>query len=709
MSFHWIDWAVIALLLGVMVAIAIRTKMLNRSVADFLAGNRCARRYLLTMADGMAGLGAITIAANFEKFYEAGFTAGWWGQLLLPIGMIMSLTGFVVYRYRETRVLTLAQFFEIRYSRKFRIFSGMLAFLSGILNYGIFPAVTARFIIHLCGLPPEFEWLGFTLPTIAPVMFIMLSLALMLTLSGGQIAIIITDFLQGQFIQITILVVFAVFLTQMSWGDLVEGLKMAPDDRSMINPLKVSGLDSFNPAFFFMLAVMSVYGFRAWQGAQGYNAAAASPHEAKMAGMLSMFRGQVLFLLTMLVPLFIYAVMHLPEFADRAAVVNATLETIENPQLQKQMLVPIGIGEMLPVGVLGMFGAMIIAAAVSTDDTYLHSWGAIFIQDVVMPFRKEPLPEKTHMRLLRSAMFGVAAFAFVFSLVFPLNEFIFMYFAITGAIYTGGAGAVILGGLYWKRGTVEGAWAAMIIGSVLAVSGVVVRNVIWPHFLPGWKTDNPDLGWLQNLPEKFPFHGVEMAFGVAVIACSAYILFSLLSKRPPIDMDKLLNRGQYAIETEGHRPGVPATLTKPVDAVQSTTASESESPSEATPKPAAQQAEPQPRTISKFMRRLGMSKEFTKGDRFIFHFKIGVTLFFFGTFLIITPLAIIFKFSDALWLKYWAFYVTLTVVLGIGTTIWFLIGGFFNLFEMIRTLKARVRNEDDDGWVTEEEHLGKED
>lgn len=184
MNLHWIDWAVIALMLGAMAAIAIRTNLLNRSVADFLAGNRCARRYLLTMADGVAGLGAITIAANFEQFYEAGFSAGWWGQILAPIGLVMALTGFVIYRYRETRVLTMAQFFEVRYSRKFRIFSGILAFLSGILNYGIFPAVTSRFIIYFCGLPPEVDWFGFTMPTMAPVMFIMLGIALTLTLSG---------------------------------------------------------------------------------------------------------------------------------------------------------------------------------------------------------------------------------------------------------------------------------------------------------------------------------------------------------------------------------------------------------------------------------------------------------------------------------------------------------------------------------------------
>ena len=92
MTLHWIDWAIIGTLLALLLGIAFLSKSLTRSVADFLAGNRCAGRYLLTMADGMAGLGAISIAANFEQFYEAGFAAAWWGQILAPIGLVLALS-----------------------------------------------------------------------------------------------------------------------------------------------------------------------------------------------------------------------------------------------------------------------------------------------------------------------------------------------------------------------------------------------------------------------------------------------------------------------------------------------------------------------------------------------------------------------------------------------------------------------------------------
>ncbi|MEN8663076.1 MAG: sodium:solute symporter [Lentimonas sp.] len=686
MALHWIDWIIIGTLLVLLLGIALLSKSLTRSVADFLAGNRCAGRYLLTMADGMAGLGAITIAANFEQFYEAGFAAAWWGQILAPIGLVLALSGFVIYRYRETRAMTMAQFFEVRYSRRFRIFAGLLAFVSGILNYGIFPAVTARFIIYFCGLPQQTEFLSWTFPTLAPVMLVLLSIALTLTLLGGQIAIIITDFLQGQFVQIVILITFFVMLAQISWADLIIGLEMAPEEASRINPFKQGETKGFNAAFFLIVASLNVYGFKAWQGSQGYNAAPKSPHEAKMANILGMFRGQVLFLLSMLIPLFVFAMLHLPEFAVHASAVNETLASIDSPQIREQMRVPAGVAQLLPAGVMGLFVAMIIAAAVSTDDTYLHSWGSIFVQDVIMPFRKKPLSRKAHLRSLRGAIFGVAVFAFIFSLLFPLEEYIFMYFQITGAIYLGGAGAVILGGLYWKRGSVEGAWAAMSIGSTLAVVGIVVRNIIWPYFLPNWKIDSPDIQWLQALPETFPLNGVQMSGIVALVAVSCYVLFSLLSRRPPANMDKLLHRGKYAVETF-ERHGIAQAAVAEVLA----------------------DAEVSLDRRHLFWKRIGVNSEFSKGDKIIYLFKIGFSLFFFFAFIIGSLTAVTVGISDANWIRWWAFTVIATLILGVGSTVWFLVGGFHDLFYLIRTLRGALRDDADDGSVRREDHLQEKD
>ncbi|MFV0338583.1 MAG: sodium:solute symporter, partial [Chthoniobacterales bacterium] len=193
MNMQTLDWVIVGGLIALLLVIAAVASRLTRSVADFLAANRSAGRYLLSISSGMSGMGAISIAAIFEKYYQAGFGAYWWGQMLGPIGLVMALSGFVIYRYRETRALTMAQFFEMRYSRNFRIYAGVLAWVSGVLNYGIFPAITSRFIIHFTGLPETFSLGGWELSTFSVVMIVMLTIAVLMATLGGQIAIMITD------------------------------------------------------------------------------------------------------------------------------------------------------------------------------------------------------------------------------------------------------------------------------------------------------------------------------------------------------------------------------------------------------------------------------------------------------------------------------------------------------------------------------------
>ena len=684
MNMHLIDWMIPIGIVILMLVICWVSSSLNRSVSDFLAANRMAGRYLLAIGSGVSGLGAISIAANFEKYYQAGFAAYWWAQMVAPIGLILALSGFVTYRYRETRAMTMAQFFEMRYSRRFRIFSGALAWTSGIFNYGIFPAVSANFIIKFTGLPTDFQFLGLTLQTLPVTMALLLGVAAAMAMLGGQIAGMVTDMIQGQFVTIAMLVILIVLFYHMSWAQVVEGLRHSPEGHSRINPFKQDKVEDFNAWFFMMAAFLQVYGTKAWQGSQGYNAAARTPHEARMAGILGEFRGMITGLVLMMVPIFVFAYLHLPQYADEAASLAPRLAAIGDAQLEKQLLVPMALGDILPIGVMGMFAAVIILASVGTDNTYLHSWGSIFIQDVLMPFRKKPLSTKAHMRLLRISMLSVAVFAFTWSLLFPLNEYIYMYFQITGAIYLGGAGAVILGGLYWSRGTASGAWAAMITGSSLAVLGIALRNIVWPMVLPSAKASYPDLELWSALPAQFPLNGMQMSFGAAGAAIVAYVVGSLLSKAPPANMDKLLHRGAYANKAD-HPKGQPLPV-------------------------AEQSAVPLvPVTKGKVKRtwwqRLGVGPEFTRGDKLIYALKLGWVMLFVTAFAVGTTVNFFYPIPDSVWEKWWAFKVGLTGVVGAITVVWFLWGGFHDLKVMIRELRASSRDSDDDGSVAAEDHV----
>lgn len=649
MNLSTIDWIIAISIFAMLIAVAWYTTRYTRSVAAFLAADRSAGRYLLSISSGMADLGAISIIANFEKFYQAGFSAAWWGTILGPVALVLTVSGFVIYRFRETRALTLAEFFERRYSRRFRIFAGILAFGSGIINYGIFPGVTARFLIYFMGLPTEFSLLGFDVPTLVPVMLIMLSAALMLTLAGGQITVMVTDFLQGQLVNIVMLAIMILLLVTIGFDTIVEGLQMAPPGESKLNPLDQANIPDFNVWFFVMMALLNVYGTMAWQGSSGYNASATNAHEAKMARMLGGFRGMVTSFVIMLLPIAAYALMQHPSFTGLADTVNQELATIGDDQTRKQMTVPIVVSHILPAGMMGLFATVILAASLTTDDTYLHSWGSIFIQDVLMPFRKRRLEPAAHLRLLRLAMVGVAAFAFIFSLLFPLQAYIFMFFQITGAIYLGGAGAVIIGGLYWSRGTTAGAWAAMLTGSTLAVGGIVLQNIIWPRISNGI---------------AFPFNGMEMSFGAAIIAMSVYVLVSLATCRKPANMDALLHRGAYAVEGD--------------------------------------HAESHARPVTG-LRSLGITSEYTRGDKVIYILNLSLFFVVFIPFVIGTIWGLVWGLPEWAWIKYWWFKLMFTLIVGTAATIWFIIGGFGDMKRLFRTLATARSTVSDDGFVSDQD------
>ena len=204
-----LDWAIPSVVFLILLVFAVRTRRYSRSVSGFLAANRCAGRYLVCVAYNMAQVGIITLVWYFQQYYDSGFTSVWWGLVENPLMIVIALTGWVIYRFRETRALTLAQFIEIRYSRRLRVFCGMVAFVAGVLNYAIFPAVSARFFMWMCGFPESFGVAGMTVPTMPALMLLLLSSALLFVFLGGQIAVMVTDFLQGILCNIVFLVVIA--------------------------------------------------------------------------------------------------------------------------------------------------------------------------------------------------------------------------------------------------------------------------------------------------------------------------------------------------------------------------------------------------------------------------------------------------------------------------------------------------------------------
>ena len=101
MNMHLIDWTILIVLIVFLTLLANYTRRYTRSVADFLAANRCAGRYLLAVAGHMSSMGAISFMAWYEMYYNGGFTAAWWQMMMMPVSIILALSGWLIYRFRQ--------------------------------------------------------------------------------------------------------------------------------------------------------------------------------------------------------------------------------------------------------------------------------------------------------------------------------------------------------------------------------------------------------------------------------------------------------------------------------------------------------------------------------------------------------------------------------------------------------------------------------
>lgn len=637
-----LDWLILGIPVAAVFAFALYMSRYLKSVADFMAGGRCAGRYLLANARSELGAGAAVFVAMWEYTAKAGFTFQWWETIQTPVYLVVAITGFVFYRYRETRALTIAQFFEMRYSRRFRLFTGGLALFAGVMNFGIIPAIGARFFVYFVGLPPVMHLGGWETPTYVLLMGGFLTVTLLMTIAGGQVTVMMASCIESMLSQVAYVIIAIGLLVIFTWSDIREALLARPAGHSLVNPFDSFGIGDFNFWYVLMALCVTVYGTMAWQGGHGFNASALNPHESRMGNILGKWRDFARKIMVTLLAICAVVFLNHPHFAGEAAQAQTVLAGIDQPQIQTQMQVPIAISFLLPAGLKGLLCMIVLMGIVSGDGIHLHSWGSILVQDIILPLRKKALTPTQHISLLRWSVVGVAFFAFLFGSLFRQDEYVAMWFQITMGIYVGGAGAAIIGGLYWKKGTTAGAWSGLLTGSLLSVAGIIARQ-IWSHF---------------------PLNGMQVSVAATLAAIVAYAGVSLLTCRRDFDMDWLLRRGRHASTAElaTRRPDGP--------------------------------------TVSRFGRWLGIDEDFTRADRWITGGIFGWHFFWFGVFVVGCVVNLVRPFPNTVWAEYWYYAgIILPIVMAVLTTIWFTIGGVRDLKLFFERLRTKAVDLNDDGTV----------
>ena len=320
-----LDWLIIVLPVAFVLYMGWYARRYVVQVSDFLSAGRLCGRYLICVADIANALSIMGLVAYVEVHYRTGFALTFWQTLTLPLGVILSLTGFVTYRFRETKAMSFGQYIEMRYSRKLRIFASALRSTSEVLANMIMPAIAGRFFIYYFGFPQYFEIFGMEVPTFNVLIIFCLTMAIGIICMGGTLALVITDSIQGMFCY-PIMAIFVGFcLYKFSWNDqIIPVLTDRVVNQSFLDPYDISELRDFNLFFVGVGLVTTVINRGSWIGA-GNSTSAKSPHEQKMATLLGTYRGSLNSIFYILIAVALIAYFNHKDFAPQAKEVRDTI------------------------------------------------------------------------------------------------------------------------------------------------------------------------------------------------------------------------------------------------------------------------------------------------------------------------------------------------------------------------------------------------
>ena len=254
MNLQRIDLLIIAIPLCIVLGTSIYLKRYMKSVADFLAANRCAGRYLISTAIGETGASVMLMIVALEVFSKTGWSLNFWNLFSDIAFFVLGILGIVGYRYRQTRSLTFHQFFEVRYSKGVRVYASFLHAFSGLLTFGVQPAVGARFFVYFCGIPEVFNVAGLTVPTFVPVMVLLMGVSLYFALTGGQISVIVTDCVEGVISSIFYLIIAGFLVYAISISQIRTVMLSGPTGGSYVDPFDIGSRSEFNGSYVFFAA-----------------------------------------------------------------------------------------------------------------------------------------------------------------------------------------------------------------------------------------------------------------------------------------------------------------------------------------------------------------------------------------------------------------------------------------------------------------------
>lgn len=496
MNISYIDLAIIAIyLIGIV-------------IVGIWAGNGFKKQtsgeyFLAGRSLGWGIVGASLFASNISTihivgFAESGFTSGLSDGIFewMAIPCLVFLGIFIAPYYFRNRITTIPEYFEKRFDGTSRTFMVIFAILTALLiHIGISLYAGATIMKEFFGL--DQLW-GVLLISVLTAIY---------TILGGLKAVAITETIQSVMLlggSILITVFGLYMLPKAGIHDFADfKTHIRPESLSMLRSdatvAETGGIPWY--AVFLGYPVLGIWYWFTDQTIVQRTLGSKSERDARLGPMFTAVLKLAPVFFMLLPGLLAYIL-----FKDKIDVAGGG------------QTYSILVRELLPVGLVGLVIASLLAALMSSVAAALNSTSTLVSMDIVKRIR----PQTTDAGLVsigRSTALVVMVFSILFSMVAGAKGgSIITIVNSIGSSIAPSISAVFILGYFWKRGTQEAAKITFFVGLII---GILMFSL-----------DFPDANGVKLITDTWGIIFMMQAWWAFVLCCAIFLIVSFMTPVP---------------------------------------------------------------------------------------------------------------------------------------------------------------------------------
>jgi solute:Na+ symporter, SSS family len=443
--FNWLlDGSIVGVYLLVTMVAGLMMRKYVGKVEHFLVAGREMDVYLGIASLAATEFGIVTCMYTAQNGYEKGFAGATPGILMALAMLVVGVTGFCIKPLRDSGVITIPELINKRFGPRIRWAAGVVIVLGGLLNMGVFLRTGGQFLVLVAGLDVKYLEIMMTALLIGVAAY---------TILGGMLSVLVTDFLQFVVMSAGLIAVTVLILINVGWEKLVTTVEMnygAGGFNPFINPTMGWEYVLFN-AFLNTAAVLT------WQTTIARLLAAKDTQTGR-----KIYTGTSFFFVCRFLIPGIWGIAALATLGPVTDTLNA---------------MPNYLGLVVPAGLMGLLIAAMLAADMSTDSSYMLTWGSVIYNDILAPFRRTQWTEKKGLLWNRAIIALIGIFLLLYGLWYPLKGDLWTYLGVTGTIYLASISVLLIACCYWRRANSWGAAASIVVSALIPAAYLVLEQI----------------------------------------------------------------------------------------------------------------------------------------------------------------------------------------------------------------------------------------